>query len=102
MLFHPGMSLINFLIFTLDFSSPVRNPEYRAQPESILLQAFETLDIDKKGYLLPEEISSFFKDEGEPFLQEELEEFLSASVDPNKGRIFYKGNETKFYFVLLQ
>lgn len=27
--------------------------KYRAQPETILMQAFETLDVDKKGYLLP-------------------------------------------------
>jgi len=65
--------------------------KFRSQPEPVLLQAFETLDIDKKGYLLPDEISKYFKEEGEPFLQEELEEFLSAAVDPNKGKIFYKG-----------
>ena len=27
--------------------------KFRSQPEPVLLQAFETLDIDKKGYLLP-------------------------------------------------
>lgn len=64
--------------------------KYRAQPETILMQAFETLDVDKKGYLLPEEISKYFKEEGEPFCQEELEEFLSAAVDPAKGKIFYR------------
>ena len=31
------------------------------------------------------------REEGEGFLQEELEEFLSAAVDPSKGKIFYKG-----------
>ena len=37
-----------------------------------------------------EEISKYFKEEGEPFCQEELEEFLSAAVDPAKGKIFYR------------
>ena len=64
--------------------------KYRAQPETILMQAFETLDVDKKGYLLPAEIAKYFKEEGEPFCQEELEEFLSAAVDPAKGKIFYR------------
>ena len=27
--------------------------KYRSQPETVLMQAFETLDVDKKGYLLP-------------------------------------------------
>ena len=27
--------------------------KFRAQPETVLLQAFETLDTDKKGYLMP-------------------------------------------------
>merc|ERR1712210_229523 len=63
---------------------------YRPEPENVLLKAFEALDTDKKGYLLPEEISNYMREEGEPFLQEELEEFLSAAVDPSKGKIFYK------------
>ena len=37
-----------------------------------------------------DEISKYFKEEGEPFCQEELEEFLSAAVDPAKGKIFYR------------
>lgn len=33
----------------------------------------------------------FFNDSiGEPFTQEEMEEMLSAAVDPDKGIIFYK------------
>jgi Ca2+-binding EF-hand superfamily protein len=64
--------------------------KYRSQPETVLMQAFETLDLDNKGYLLPNEISKYFKEEGEPFCQEELEEFLSAAVDPTKGKIFYR------------
>ena len=33
----------------------------------------------------------FFNDLiGEPFTQEEMEEMLSAAVDPDKGIIFYK------------
>lgn len=27
--------------------------KFRSAPETTLLQAFETLDLDKKGYLLP-------------------------------------------------
>ena len=34
--------------------------KYRAQPETILMQAFETLDVDKKGYLLPGKVGCVF------------------------------------------
>ena len=44
----------------------------------------------KNSKLILEEISKYFKEEGEPFCQEELEEFLSAAVDPAKGKIFYR------------
>lgn len=29
-------------------------------------------------------------EEGEPFTQEELDEFLSAAVDPDRGVVLYK------------
>ena len=32
----------------------------------------------------------FFYLKGEPFTQEEMEEMLSAAVDPDKGIVFYK------------
>ena len=33
--------------------------KYRASSETILMQAFETLDVDKKGYLLPSEFKFY-------------------------------------------
>ena len=35
--------------------------KFRAQTETVLMQAFETLDVDKKGYLLPGEFPYCFK-----------------------------------------
>ncbi|KAJ8308857.1 hypothetical protein KUTeg_013731 [Tegillarca granosa] len=46
---------------------------YKCQPEDLLLKAMQVLDTD-----------------GEPFTTEELEEMLSAAVDPDKGTILYK------------
>ena len=34
--------------------------KYRAQPETVLMQAFETLDVDKKGYLMPSKYLRFY------------------------------------------
>ncbi|XP_053389391.1 dynein regulatory complex protein 8-like [Mercenaria mercenaria] len=63
---------------------------YKPVPEDQLLKAFQVLDNEGKGYLSQEELTKYMTEEGEPFNQEELEEMLSAAVDPDKGSIQYK------------
>ncbi|XP_033097241.1 dynein regulatory complex protein 8-like [Anneissia japonica] len=63
---------------------------YKPAPEDKLLKAFEVLDSDRKGHLTAEDITKYMTEEGEPFTQEELEEMLSAAVDPDKGVILYR------------
>ncbi|XP_013995174.1 dynein regulatory complex protein 8 isoform X1 [Salmo salar] len=63
---------------------------FRPIPEDLLLQAFEVLDKQKKGHLELEELTKYMTQEGEPFTQEEMEEMLSAAMDPDKNLIFYK------------
>ncbi|XP_032881779.1 dynein regulatory complex protein 8 isoform X1 [Amblyraja radiata] len=64
--------------------------KYRPQSEEIILRAFEVLDKNKNGYLTQEELTKYLTEEGEPFTQEEMEEMLSAAVDPEKNVILYK------------
>ncbi|XP_026234116.1 dynein regulatory complex protein 8 [Anabas testudineus] len=59
-------------------------------PEDLLLQAFEVLDKEKKGYLEPEELTKYMTQEGEPFTQEEMDEMLTALTDQEKNHIYYK------------
>ncbi|XP_013857261.1 dynein regulatory complex protein 8 [Austrofundulus limnaeus] len=59
-------------------------------PEERLLQAFEVLDKEKKGYLEPEELRKYMTEEGEPFTQEEMEEMLTALVDNKQKCVLYK------------
>lgn len=63
---------------------------YKPSPEDVLLKAFLVLDQDGKGYLTQDELAKYMTEDGEPFQQEELEEMLSAAVDPEKGTILYK------------
>lgn len=58
--------------------------------EEQLRKAFEVLDQDKKRYLTTEELTKYMTESGEPFTQEEMEEMMSASVDPDQGVILYK------------
>ncbi|KAF6274526.1 EF-hand calcium binding domain 2 [Rhinolophus ferrumequinum] len=63
---------------------------YRPIPEDILLRAFEVLDPLKRGFLSKEELIKYMTEEGEPFSQEEMEEMLSAAIDPESNTIHYK------------
>ncbi|XP_066911928.1 dynein regulatory complex protein 8-like [Clytia hemisphaerica] len=64
--------------------------KYRPASEEAILKAFEILDTEKKEYLTVDEVQSFMTEEGEPFTQEEMDEMLSAAVDPDKGSVYYK------------
>ncbi|XP_047376402.1 dynein regulatory complex protein 8 isoform X1 [Sciurus carolinensis] len=63
---------------------------YRPIPEDVLLRAFEVLDSAKHGFLTKEELVKYMTEEGEPFSQEEMEEMLSAAIDPESNSINYK------------
>ncbi|XP_003385793.1 PREDICTED: EF-hand calcium-binding domain-containing protein 2-like [Amphimedon queenslandica] len=62
---------------------------YKPVSEEQLLKAFKVLDKDKKSYLTPEQLKEYMTTEGEAFQQEEIEEMLQASVDPEKKTINY-------------
>ncbi|KAM8809817.1 dynein regulatory complex protein 8 [Eudromia elegans] len=63
---------------------------YQPTPEDVLLHAFETLDVNKCGYLTKEELVKYMTEEGEPFTQEEMEDMLSAALDPETNTMRYK------------
>ncbi|KAH0510916.1 Desumoylating isopeptidase 2 [Microtus ochrogaster] len=50
----------------------------------------EVLDPAKRGILTKEELVKYMTEEGEPFSQEEMEEMLSAAIDPESNSINYK------------
>ncbi|XP_064394582.1 dynein regulatory complex protein 8-like [Halichondria panicea] len=63
---------------------------YQPSSEEIILKAFEVLDQDRKSYLTEVELKKFMTEEGEAFTPEELEEFLTAAVDQEKGVVQYR------------
>jgi Ca2+-binding EF-hand superfamily protein len=63
---------------------------YRPANEEQLLKAFTVLDKEQKGHLTVDELRKYMMEEGEHFTQEEMDEMLQASVDPEKEVILYK------------
>nr|XP_038946478.1 dynein regulatory complex protein 8 isoform X13 [Rattus norvegicus]XP_038946479.1 dynein regulatory complex protein 8 isoform X13 [Rattus norvegicus] len=78
---------------------------YRPIAEDVLLRAFEVLDPTKRGFLTKDELVKYMTEEGvlfpwrlplelelhgEPFSQEEMEEMLSAAIDPESNTINYR------------
>ncbi|XP_051503018.1 dynein regulatory complex protein 8 [Myxocyprinus asiaticus] len=81
---------VRFEKFLPNMTKILLERKFRPIREDLLLQAFEVIDQQKKGHLEPEELTKYLTQEGEPFTQEEMEEMLSAAVDPDKNVIFYK------------
>jgi Ca2+-binding EF-hand superfamily protein len=66
--------------------------ERKMEPVPIekLLEAFQVLDPDGKGFVTKDFMSRIMSEEGEPFSQEELEEMFSCAVDGSSNLIPYE------------
>ncbi|KAL5474701.1 hypothetical protein EMCRGX_G026685 [Ephydatia muelleri] len=51
---------------------------------------YMVLDRDKKSHITPDELKKYMLEEGEHFTQEEMDEMLTAAVDPDKGVVLYR------------
>lgn len=58
--------------------------------EETLFRAFQALDTEKKGFLLPEELRKYMTSMGEVFTVEEIDEMLAACTDPSENKIHYE------------
>ena len=63
---------------------------YQPASEEALAKAFETLDQDHKSHLTTDELKKLMTEDGEPFTAEEMEEMLTAAIDPDKGVVLYR------------
>merc|ERR1712032_992797 len=76
--------------FVLVMSLILTGNKMKPASEERLLQAWQVLDTDNKGYLTEDEITNFMTKEGEPFSQEEMTEMLEAAIDPDTGKLNYR------------
>ncbi len=58
--------------------------------EETLFRAFQALDAERKGFLLPDDVRKYLTTMGEPLTNEEIEEMLAACTDPTENRIYYE------------
>ncbi|XP_018587965.1 dynein regulatory complex protein 8 isoform X2 [Scleropages formosus] len=89
---------IRFEKFLPAMTKVLMERKFRPIPKDVLIQAFEVLDQEKKGYLEAEELKKYMTQEGEPFSQDEVEEMLSAALDNKENVIFYKDLVSKMTF----
>ncbi|EGF76563.1 hypothetical protein BATDEDRAFT_28387 [Batrachochytrium dendrobatidis JAM81] len=55
-----------------------------------LYRAFQVLDTEKRGFLMPDELRSLLTQQGEVFSHEEVEEMLTACTDPVENKVYYE------------
>lgn len=69
----------------------LESQEYAPDPEDVLLQAFRTIDTERKGYVDADKMKRLLVgDFGTPFREKEVEAFLSVAKDLETGNIFYE------------
>ncbi|KAI8929791.1 hypothetical protein BC831DRAFT_442078 [Entophlyctis helioformis] len=55
-----------------------------------LFRAFQALDTEKRGFLLPDELRQVMTTQGEAFTHEEIEEMITACTDPAENKVYYE------------
>ncbi|RZC42030.1 EF-hand calcium-binding domain-containing protein 2 [Asbolus verrucosus] len=84
----PGsVHLSNFLPYMCQI---VTEHKYQPASPAQLLEAFQILDSDKRGFLTKEHISTLMTQDGEPFTQDELDEMLEIAIDPHTQTVPYE------------
>ena len=71
---------------------------YPRDNEETIYRAFQTLDVDRKGFLTTDELRGYMTSDS--LSKEELEEMLTACTDPASGKIFYEGTTILCIFTL--
>ena len=57
----------------------------------MLLQAFRTIDLEKKGYIEIETMRNLLAEHGDsPFFAKEIDIFIKAAKDSETGHIYYE------------
>lgn len=65
-------------------------PAYAPDAPETLLEAFRTLDAERKGYLTEEAAVRALTSGPHPFREKELDDFFRAAKDPDTGLVNYE------------
>ncbi|KAJ2943084.1 hypothetical protein O0L34_g18774 [Tuta absoluta] len=79
--------LSNFLPYMVD--ALIKHKFCPANAEQ-LLEAFRYFDTENRGYLPKEQFVKLMMEEGEPFMQDEVDEMLQTALDPVTDTITYE------------
>ncbi|CAF1483237.1 unnamed protein product [Adineta ricciae] len=65
----------------------LKDRRYQGEPESKILRAFQVLDPDNNGFISEEELRNYLCKEGEPFNDEEFQDFMTIALDDESGGV---------------
>merc|ERR1712216_259472 len=63
--------------------------QFKRSNEDEILAAFQTLDVEKKGFLEQDELARLVTTYGEKFSAEEVKEMMTSAVDVD-GKVYYE------------
>eukprot|EP00941_MAST-03F_sp_MAST-3F-sp1_P004672 g4672.t1 len=72
---------------TLDF---IASGEFLPAADNMLLQAFQVLDKENKGYITADKLRELMTSKGTPLREKEMDAMMSVAKDAETGRIYYE------------
>lgn len=85
------MAFVTYEKFEKKMLEVLETQEFAPDSEDVLLQAFRTIDTEKKGYVEASRMKQLLVGaEGTPFRQKELDAFITAAKDLETGNIYYE------------
>lgn len=81
---------IKFEKFFPEMTKILMQRKFKPATSDKLVRAFEVLDEEGQGFLTPELLTKYMTKMGEPFTDDEMDEFLTAALDPEQEVILYK------------
>lgn len=81
---------ISYVKFEKKVLQLLASKEWEPGTRELVMQAFLTLDTDKKGYVSQAVMEELLLSKGTPFRVKEVEAFFAVSKDPDTGNIYYE------------
>lgn len=86
----PNEGFVTYNDFHREMLKLLNGKSYEPATADLLLQAFRMIDTNNSGYIDGDVMERLLLTKGEAFRQQELDDFMAVSRDPETGKIFYE------------
>uniref|UniRef100_A0A3P8URH7 EF-hand domain-containing protein n=1 Tax=Cynoglossus semilaevis TaxID=244447 RepID=A0A3P8URH7_CYNSE len=89
------MDYVHLEVFLPAMTQVLLENKFPSIPEHALLQAFQILDRDKKGYLDSKELTDYMTKQGDVLTEDEMAGMLKLFAENKDERLYYKDEQKR-------